>query len=329
MLLEKRHTYKPFVYPWCYEVWNKHERMHWMPHEVPLGDDVVDWSKHLTPSQKEFLTQLFRFFTQADVSVADGYASKFLPMFSGHPEVTMMLLSFGAREAGHIAAYALLIETVGMPESEYSAFLDYKAMKDKYDYISEINTDSKVDIAKALAVYSAFTEGMQLFSSFAMLMHFERLGRMKGMTNIVRWSLRDEGIHAESMIQIFRTFCSEYMTSADMEVISHEVRKIAEKMVELEDKFIDLAFAQVGQDLNLGLPPSEKPLTKDELHLYIRHVTDYRLKELGFQPIYGEPENPIPWLDRLLLAPEHTNFFEGKPTEYAKGGLQGEIDYGD
>ncbi len=327
MLLSRRHTYKPMKYPWAYAAWDKHEKMHWLKEEASLRDDIVDWSTNLTEDQKTFLIQIFRFFTQADVAVADGYATKFLPLFSGHPEIAMMMLGFGARESIHLDSYSALIETVGMPETEYSAFLDYAAMKDKYDFLESVSTDNHSDIAKALAIYSAFTEGMQLFASFAMLMHFERLGVMRGMTNIIRWSIRDETVHAENMIRLYRTFIDEYFADKPqfIHVLHSEIYTVAKTMVELEDKFIDLAFEQVGDDLNKGLPENEEPLTKELLRRYIRHLTDVRLNQLGLKHIYGEANNPLPWLDRLLLAPEHTNFFEAMPTEYSRAGLEGEV----
>lgn len=326
-LLEKRLTYKPLKYPWALEAWDEHERMHWLPHEVTLRDDIVDWETRLTAKQKEFLTQIFRFFVNADIDVADGYASKFIPFFNGHPEVTMMMLSFAAREAIHVAAYALLVDTVGMPETEYAAFMNYNAMKDKHDYLGSIQLTDPFTTAKSLAVYAGFTEGMQLYSSFAMLIHFERLGRMPGMTNIVRWSLRDEDRHSVGMIKLLRTYVDEYIPFLDQLRLEGEIKEAAKTMVELEDKFIELAFSTVGEDLNIGLPKSEEPLTEEVLKRYIRHITDYRLGLMGYSPLFGEKTNPLPWIDRLLLAPEHTNFFEAKPTEYSRASLVGDIEF--
>jgi len=325
MLLDKRHTYKPFSYPFAYDAYKKHEMMHWMPHAVVMTDDIVDWERNLNRGQKEFLTHLFRFFTQADVSVASAYGTKLIPLFGGNPEVAMMMLSFGAREAVHVDAYALLIDTLGFPASTYSAFMEYAAMRDKYNFLETINTTTHMDIARSLAVYSAFTEGMQLYASFAMLMHFERIGKMPGMTNIVRWSIKDEACHAENMLKVFRVFVSEYLSREDAELLEPEIRSVAEKMVGLEDKFIDLAFSVSGIEINEGLPPSQKPITEHELKMYIRHIADYRLQELGMKPIYGIPQNPLRWLDDLMLSPEHANFFEVKPTEYAKGSIDGNI----
>ena len=74
-----------------------------------------------------------------------------------------------------------------MPESEYSAFLQYKEMKDKHDYLATFSVDSDEDIARTLAMFGGFTEGLQLFASFAMLMNFPRFNKMKGMGQIVSW----------------------------------------------------------------------------------------------------------------------------------------------
>ena len=112
-------------------------------------------------------------------------------------------------ETVHVAAYSHLLDTIGMPETEYSVFLTVKEMKDKYDYMQGFNVDSKADIAKTLAVFGAFTEGLQLFASFAMLMNFPRFNKMKGMGQIVTWSVRDETLHCNSIITLFRTFVQE------------------------------------------------------------------------------------------------------------------------
>jgi len=172
-LLVGNPIYKPFRYPWCYDAWLTQQRIHWLPEEVPLGDDVRDWQKNLNPAEKNLLTQIFRFFTQADVEVSNCYIRHYMNVFKP-TETLMMMSSFAAMESVHIAAYSHLLDTIGMPESEYSAFLKYKEMKDKYDYMQGFNVKSNHDIAKTIAVFSAFTEGLQLFASFAILLNFPR-----------------------------------------------------------------------------------------------------------------------------------------------------------
>jgi len=200
-------VYKPFRYPWAYQAWLTQQRIHWLPEEVPLADDVKDWRNKLTKQDRNLLTQIFRFFTQADIEVNNCYMKHYTKVFKP-TEVQMMLSAFSNIETIHISAYSHLLDTLGMPESEYSAFLKYKEMKDKYDYMQEFNVDSKADIAKTLAVFGAFTEGLQLFASFAMLLNFPRFNKMKGMGQIVSWSVRDESLHTQSIVRLFRTFIS-------------------------------------------------------------------------------------------------------------------------
>ena len=199
-LLVPSHSYKPFRYPWAFDFWKKQQQVHWMPEEVPLGEDCKDWATNLTESEKNLLTQIFRFFTQSDVEVNDNYMERYARVFKP-TEVKMMLSAFSNMETIHIAAYALLLETIGMPDSEFSAFMEYEAMADKHNYMQEFGVDSEADIARTVAMFGGFTEGLQLFASFAMLMNFPRLNKMKGMGQIVTWSIRDESLHL-SLIHI-------------------------------------------------------------------------------------------------------------------------------
>ena len=312
-LTDERNYFKPFTYPWAYDAWLKHEQSHWLHSEVPMLEDVKDWKNRLTDSEKKFLTNIFRFFTQGDIDVAGGYVRNYLPHFP-QPEIRMMLSGFAAREALHIAAYSHLIETLGMPESTYNEFLEYDAMRAKHDYIMNgsnglVNTST---IAQNIAMFSAFTEGMQLFSSFIMLLNFPRHGKMRGMGQIITWSIVDETIHAESMIKLFRTYIEENKEIWNDELKSN-IYQIAERMVELEDKFIELAF-------NLG--PMDN-LSADDVKHYIRYITDRRLISLGLKGIMKVKKNPLPWVEEMINAPTHTNFFENRATDYAKGSLTG------
>ncbi len=188
-LLDSKPVYKPFSYPWAYDAWLTQQQIHWLPEEVPLADDVKDWHRNLTTPERNLLTHIFRFFTQADVEVNNCYMRHYSRVFRP-TEIQMMLAAFSNMETIHIAAYSHLLDTIGMPEVEYSAFLHYKEMKDKYDFLQGFGSDSKIEIARTLAVFGAFTEGLQLFASFAILLNFPRFNKMKGMGQIVSWSVR-------------------------------------------------------------------------------------------------------------------------------------------
>lgn len=308
-LTDERSYYKPFSYPWAYDAWLRHEQSHWIHLEVPMVEDVKDWKNRLTDAEKKFLTNIFRFFTQGDIDVAGGYVTNYLPHFP-QPEVRMMLLGFAAREALHVAAYSHLIETLGMPETTYNEFLEYAAMRDKHDYI--LNNSSSSSVAENIAMFSAFTEGMQLFSSFIMLLNFPRHGKMKGMGQIITWSIVDETMHAESMIKMFRTYVEENKEIWNDDLKS-KIYTIAERMVELEDKFIDLAFEMGAME----------DLTSEDVKKYIRYIADRRLISLGMKGIFKVKKNPLPWVESMINSPIHTNFFENRATDYAKGALTG------
>ena len=310
-LLVERHVYKPFLYPWCYEAWLTQQRIHWLPEEVPMAEDIRDWKQKLTPAEKNLMTQIFRFFTQADVEVNNCYMKHYSRVFAP-TEIQMMLAAFSNMETIHIAAYSHLLDTVGMPEVEYQAFLRYKEMKDKYDYMQRFGVETKEDIALTLAVFGAFTEGLQLFASFAILLNFPRFNKMKGMGQIVTWSVRDESLHTNSIINLFRTFIEE-----NPEVWTEELQRklyvACSTVVEHEDAFVDLAFELGGIE----------GMTAQDIKSYIRYIADRRLMQLGLQPLYRIEKNPLRWLDEMLNGIEHANFFENRATEYSKASTEG------
>ncbi|WP_262692989.1 ribonucleotide-diphosphate reductase subunit beta [Kordiimonas aestuarii] len=313
-LLEERHVYKPFRYPWAYEAWLMQQQIHWLPEEVPLAEDVRDWARKLSESEKNLLTQIFRFFTQSDIEVNNCYMKHYTRVFKP-TEVQMMLAAFSNIETVHIAAYSHLLDTLGMPEAEYSAFLHYKEMKDKYDYMQQFNVEDLKSTALTVAVFGAFTEGLQLFASFAMLLNFPRFNKMKGMGQIISWSVRDESLHCESIIKLFKTLVSENPEIWD-EDLKAQITEACRTIVEHEDAFIDLAF---------GLGPIEG-LTAEEVKQYIRYIANRRLDQLDLDGLYDIEINPLPWLDSMLNAVEHTNFFENRATEYSKAATQGSWD---
>ena len=310
-LLEEREYYKPFVYPWAFEFYKRQQQMHWLPDEVPLQDDIKDYREKLTPDNRTLLDNIFKFFTQADVDVCCGYAKHYLPVFK-QPEIRMMLVSYAAMEAVHQEAYSLLLETLGKSDDMYQEFFDIQAMSEKHDYLTDFNMNSPHEIAKTMAVYSGFTEGVQLFSSFAILLNYPRHNLMKGMGQIVTWSIRDESLHVEGLSKLFRTFIAE---NPDIwnDRLKYEIYCAAERVVELEDKFIDVCFDK-----------AEIPdLTAKEVKEYIRYIADRRLPGLGMKAIFHSDANPLPWIDMQVNAVEHTNFFENRATDYAKASTQG------
>lgn len=309
-LTEKRLAYRPFRYPWAFEFFEKQHQVHWIPTEIPLGEDVRDWQRKLTKEEKNLITHIFRFFTQGDVEVADNYMTRYSQIFKP-PEIQMMLSAFAAIEGVHVHAYSLLLDTLGLPEVEYSKFMRYKAMKDKHDLFETFSVDNPREVAKTLAGFGGFVEGVQLFASFAILINFTRFNKMNGMGKVIEWSMRDENLHSEGITKLFRTYIKENKEIWDDE-LKREIYAIAERMVETEDAFIDLAFEMGGIE---GLTP-------EDVKLYVRYMADKRLIGLGMKGIFKQKTHPLTWID-ALVGTTKSNFFESRETGYSKGATKG------
>ena len=311
-LMQFSKTYKPFQYPWAVEITTRHEKVHWIEDELDLSEDVTDWKNGKVSSiEKEYITNILRLFTQSDVAVGQNYYDQFIPKFKNN-EIRNMLGSFAGREGVHQRAYALLNETLGLPDSEYHAFLEYKEMVDKIEFMTEARVSTQRGLGLALAK-SVFNEGVALFASFVMLLNFQRFGKMKGMGKVVEWSIRDESIHVEGNSKLFRQYCIEHPRVVG-DKFKGEIYEMSRIAVELEDKFIDLAYSMGEIE---GLEASE-------VKKYIRYITDRRLLQLGLKPNFKVKENPLPWLEWILNGADHTNFFENRATDYAKGALSGD-----
>ena len=274
------------------EITVKHEKVHWFEHEAKLGIDVSQWKNgKISPSEKDLISNILRIFTQSDVNVG----------------------SFAAREATHQRAYALLSDTLGFGESFYFEFLDYAEMKEKHEFMIETIGKTQHDFAVYLAKQTMM-EGVSLFASFAMLLNFDRLGKLPGMCDIVRWSMVDESIHIEGNCALFREFIEEHPSIVD-DVFKKEIYETARTLVKLEDSFIDRAFKLGGVD----------NLDKEDVKKYVRYVADYRLNQLGFKKNWHVKNNPLDWIDSMM-GKTFGNFFEREVVEYSKANLEGDFD---
>ena len=303
-------AYKPFKYPWAFDFWERQQQMHWLALEVPMSQDVRDFNS-MDARMKALIVNIFRMFVQADIDVHNCYHKVYQRIFKP-TEVQMMLSAFANAETIHIQAYSHLLDTLGLPESDYHAFLEYEQMKAKHDFLHSFDPQNPHDVALSLAGVSGFGEGLQLFASFAVLLNFPRQNLLKGMGQMVSWSVRDESLHCEGIMRLFHAYIAE--NDINRSKLDSDISDLARSAVEIEDSFVDLAFTE-------GDVPG---LTAAELKQYIRYMADYRLRQLGVTSIFGIDRNPLPWVDSQAVAIEHANFFEQQATEYSKAATQGD-----
>lgn len=314
--------FKPFNYPEAYDGFTIQNKIHWIKEEVPVANDIRDWNSKMTDNEKHFITQILRFFTTSDVDVGQVYINTYLQVFHNE-EVRMMLSSFANMEGIHADAYSTILDTLGLPETEYQAFKKYEVMLAKHEFIddymltpNDVGLDAIRKIIKILCINTLLIEGMQLYSSFAMLLSFPRKGLLKNVGQYIAFSIRDESHHVDkNMSVLFKNVVKEFpMCWTDD--IKNEVREIANKMVKLEDLFIELAFDLKGLD-NISISDTKT---------YIRYIADMRLKSIGLQPVFNVNVNPFTWVDEIAGTREYVNFFENRPMDYSKISLTGSWD---
>jgi ribonucleoside-diphosphate reductase beta chain len=313
-LLHERIIYKPFEYPQAYEYWLSQQQAHWLHTEVPMMSDLNDWNSNLTETEKNIIGSILKGFAQTETIVND-YWSGLVTKWFRKPEVIMMATTFGSMETIHAEAYSLLNETLGL--ENFAEFLEDEATMAKIENLMNVRDSFNGEVnwherAKSLAIFSAFTEGVNLFSSFAVLLSFKMRNKLKGVGQIVEWSIRDESMHSEAGCWLFRTLIEEnpYLKTKELEAAINEAALLSLK---LELDFIDKVY-ELG-DL--------EGCSKYDLQNFIKNRVNTKLGDLGYNPIVSNIDmtavDRMKWFDHLSAGKQHTDFFANRVTNYSKG----------
>ena len=326
-LFTERIPYKPFEYPVYYEEgWLKQAQAFWLHTEISMQGDVKDWNETLTKEEKNLVGNILLGFAQTECAVSDYWTTMVTNWFPKH-EIKQMAMMFGSQETIHATAYSYLNETLGL--DDFSAFLHEPAVAEKFELLTKTTSDwtykdlatnplARKEVARSLAIFSAFSEGVSLYSSFAVLYSFQMRNKLKGIGQQMKWSVRDESLHSKMGCQLFRHMCEEFPEL--LEDSRESILEAAKLIVELESRFIDMIFEQ--GDL--------ENLKKDDLKEFIKARTNIKLEELGYKSHFDynkkKAEN-LEWFYHLTGGITHTDFFAIRPTDYSKAN-EGE-DFGD
>jgi ribonucleoside-diphosphate reductase beta chain len=311
-LTKRRDVFSPFEYDWAYDYWLKQQNVHWLHSEISLATDIQDWKFNLSEAEKSIIGATLKGFTQAEIVINDYWSTKVTKWFP-KPEIAMMAAAFSNMETIHMKSYAYLNESLGL--DDFSAFMQEPTTKAKIDNLIQTKGDSKHDIARSLAVFSGFAEGVQLFSSFAILMNFSRFNKLKGVGQIISFSVRDESMHSEAGCKLFREFIKENKDLWE-DNLKKEIYEAARTAVQLEDNFIDKAF-------ELG---DIEGLAKNDLKNYIRARANTKLNDLGLKNNWKnlDKESVLKvseWFDYMTAGIQHTDFFALRVSDYSKGNI--------
>ena len=310
-LLQARPTYRPFEYPQFYDLWKKAHQSHWIADEVSMASDINDWKTVLTENEKQLIGHILKGFTISEIFIEDYWSAKVGRWFKV-PEIQMMAHTFASFESIHADGYDKLNSSLGL--EEYDAFLHDPSTKAKIDRLMVPKEKSVVDIAKSLAVFSAFNEGVSLFSSFAILLNFTRFNKMKGMGQIISWSINDEQLHSQAGCMLFNELIKEH-PEVWTDELKKELYEAARVTIQLEDDYIDKAFG-------IGEIPG---LNKHQMKNFIRHRANQKLQEIGLKSNWKnldkEAIDQMQWFSVLSSGVSHADFFAGKITDYSKSNV--------
>jgi ribonucleoside-diphosphate reductase beta chain len=309
-LFNERIEYKPFEYPEYYlEGWLPQAQAFWLHTEIPMSGDVKDWNEKLTPAEKNLVGNILLGFAQTECAVSDYWTQYVTKWFPKH-EIKQMAIMFGSQETIHAAAYSYLNETLGL--DDFKAFLHEPATAARFENLALPKGDDIIDIARSLAIFSAFAEGVSLYSAFAVLYSFQLRNLLKGIGQQMKWSVRDESLHSKMGCKLFRQICEEYPEVKTQ--VKEDVIIAASLMVGLEHDYIDKMF-EMG-DI--------EGISARDLKHFLRKRTNEKLAELGYDEFknyfsYEEKiASKLDWFYHLTGGVTHTDFFAIRPTDYSK-----------
>ena len=308
MITEPRIFYKPFEYQEAFNFYKDQHRVHWLADEVPLASDLNDWKLKLTESEKNLIGNILKSFAQTEVHVNDYWSTK-VSLWFPKPEIQAMARVFADFESIHAEAYARLNEELGL--DNFQAFLEDETSKAKIDRLIEVPGNDIEEKALSLAIFSAFTEGVNLFSSFAILMSFQLRNLMKGTGQIVEWSVRDESLHSKAGCWLFKKLLEE-QPELDTAEMRSNVAEACRLSVQLEFDFIDKAF-EMGDIEGLNI---------EQLKTFIKARANEKMVELGYNAIFNDIDpnllKQMEWFGHLTSGKTHQDFFAGRVTSYSK-----------
>lgn len=308
-LLVPRAEYAPFEYEQAYRYWEKQQQSHWLHTEVAMGPDINDWKINLSESEKNVIGHILKGFTSAEVFIQEYWSQNVAKWFK-KPEIQMMAAAFASFESIHAVSYAYLNQSLGL--EDFSAFLQEPTAKAKIDRLMETKGKSRAEMARSLAIFSAFNEGVNLFSSFAILLNFSRFNKMKALGQIISFSIKDESLHSDAGCWLFRTLVHEYPEILDEE-LKADLYDAARLTVDLEDAFISKAF-EFGEIEGLSLA---------DMQNFIRFRTNTKLHDLNLDALWLDIDKEglerMSWFDTMSAGVSHSDFFASRVSEYSRG----------
>jgi ribonucleoside-diphosphate reductase beta chain len=312
----------PMKYGWAWDKYLAGCNNHWMPTEVAMQADIALWKSPngLTEDERTMLRRNLGFFATAESLVANNIVLAVYRHLT-NPECRQYLLRQAFEETVHTHTFQYVCESLGLDEGElFNMYREVPSITDKDAWaLRDTRTLSDPDFAtgtpeadraflRDLVAFYVVFEGMWFYTGFAQILSLGRRNKMVGIAEQYQYILRDESIHLNFGIDCINQIKAEnpHLWTADF---ADEIRQMLREACALE-----VAYARD------TMPRGMLGLTAEHCAQYMHFVTDRRAVQIGLAPLFGETENPFPWMSEAMDLKKEKNFFETRVIEYQTGG---------
>lgn len=312
----------PFKYKWAWEKYLAGCANHWMPQEINMSRDIALWKdpNGLTDDERRLVKRNLGFFVTADSLAANNIVLGTYRHITA-PECRQFLLRQAFEEAIHTHAYQYIVESLGLDEGEiFNAYHEVTSIRDKDEFLipfidtltdPEFKTgtpENDQKLLKSLIVFACIMEGLFFYVGFVQILALGRQNKMTGAAEQYQYILRDESMHCNFGIDLVNTIKLEnphLWTPA----FRAELRDIFVRAVELEYRYAEDTMPRGVLGMNAAMFKG-----------YLRYIANRRCQQIGLDPIFGNEENPFPWMAEMVDLKKERNFFETRVIEYQTGG---------
>ena len=311
----------PFKYKWAWEKYLATCANHWMPQEVSMQKDIMQWKTNvLSEDEKRLVTRNLGFFTTADSLAANNIVLGTYRQITA-PECRQFLLRQAFEEAIHTHAYQYIVESLGLDESEiFNAYNEIKSIRDKDEFLipfinaltdpefktGTLETDQQ--LLKSLIVFACIMEGLFFYVGFVQILALGRQNKMTGAAEQYQYILRDESMHCNFGIDLINTIKLEN-PHIWTDTFKAELIALFQQAVELE-------YAYAEDTMPRGVLGLNATMFKE----YLRFICNRRTTQIGLPELFPGVDNPFPWMSEMIDLKKEKNFFETRVTEYQSGG---------
>ncbi len=311
----------PHKHQFAWDLFLKGVANNWSPAEINMSTDVKQWKDgSLTPDEKLLVKRCLGFFAGSESLVGNNLL---LTVFRwvNDAECRQYVLRQAYEESLHNWTVVTCCDSFSLKVADvYEAYLNIPSIKAKDDFLigitSDINrmdfstktADGKRELLRNLISYYIVCEGTFFFSGFAMLLALGRQNKLPGLSDQIRYTLRDESLHIKFGTYLINTIKEQYP--------SVWTKKFEEETVEHIKKAVNLEIAYAHDVLPRGI----LGLNAEMFVEYMKYIGNSRLESIGVEFRFDSDKNPFPWLSEVIDMGAMTNFFERKVKDYQNSG---------